>query len=224
MRCHLRDNKSEYKFAFMPWRFDLMEREFLIKQLPSDGVFVDIGANVGIYTLFVATHLSSAGRVVSLEPNPPAFDRLSFNVAATKSNREQWPRIDLLPVAVADKHQEIDLHLDARNLGSSSVKASNQSSGVVRVKCQPLLDLLNSLSINKVDAIKIDIEGAEDMALYPYLESAAEENLPNCIIMENSQHRWKWDLVGMLEKRGYQAAITTRMNTVYTRSVQTPSS
>ncbi|MFM2220504.1 MAG: hypothetical protein RLZZ553_252 [Verrucomicrobiota bacterium] len=219
MRCHLRDNNSEYKFAFMPWRFDELEREYLVKHIPSNGIFVDIGANVGIYSLFVATHLSSSGRIIAMEPNPPAYGRLSFNISSTQEGRKEWPKVELLPVAVADVHQEIDLHLDAKNLGSSSVKNSAQSVGVVRVKCQPLTEILESLSINKVDAIKIDIEGAEDLALAPYLESAPDASLPDCIVMENSQHLWKLDLVGLLQKRGYRAAITTRMNTVYSRSV-----
>lgn len=218
MRCHLRDNNSEYKFAFMPWRFDELEREYLVKHLPADGTFVDIGANVGIYSLFVATHLSSSGRIIAMEPNPPAYGRLAFNIASTQAGRKEWPKVELLPIAVADVNQEIDLHLDAKNLGSSSVKNSAQSVGVVRVKCKPLAEILESLCIQKVDAIKIDIEGAEDLALAPYLDSASDESLPHCIVMENSQHLWKLDLVGLLKKRGYRAAITTRMNTVYSRS------
>jgi hypothetical protein len=64
MRCYLRDNLSEKKFVFMPWRFDRLERQLLIKLLPRDGVFVDIGSNVGIYTLTAATH-SRAPRIGS---------------------------------------------------------------------------------------------------------------------------------------------------------------
>ena len=48
----LRDNNSEKKYLFMPWRFDERERRFLVDSIPADGVFVDIGANVGIYTLY----------------------------------------------------------------------------------------------------------------------------------------------------------------------------
>jgi FkbM family methyltransferase len=217
MRCYLKDNNSEYKFAFMPWRFDQTERDCLAKAVPAHGVFVDIGANVGIYTLHMATNMPASGRIIALEPNPPAYERLRFNVEATKAGTMDWPQMDLIPYAVADRHTILDLHLDPKNLGSSSVAAQNRGAGVVRVTCKPLLDILSEMGVQKVDALKIDIEGAEDMALMPYLQDALDENLPSCIVMENSEHLWKSDLVGALKKRGYWADIRNRMNTVYRR-------
>ncbi|WP_200179220.1 FkbM family methyltransferase [Ectothiorhodospira mobilis] len=176
MRCYLRDNNSEKKFVFMPWRFDKRERELLIDNLPKSGTFVDIGANVGIYTLTAATHMDSRGRVVAMEPNPPAFERLTFNIKATRFGCLDWPRIDALQVGVGDTEAELELHLDPKNLGSSSITTHaagiagrNSGGGTVRITCKPLLDILRELSIDRVDVIKIDIEGAEDKALFPYL-------------------------------------------------------
>ncbi len=218
MRCYLKDNNSEYKFAFMPWRFDQVEREFLAKATKPEGVFVDIGANVGIYTLHMATHITASARIIALEPNPPAYDRLKFNVDATKAVSRDWPRVDLVPFAVADSDTILDLHLDPNNLGSSSVAGQSRGAGKVRVTCKPLLTILADLGVQKVDSLKIDIEGAEDMALIPYLNEALEENLPSCIVIENSEHLWKMDLVGALKKRGYKTELRNRMNTIYTRS------
>lgn len=217
MRCYLKDNNSEYKFAFMPWRFDQVERDRLAMAVQPHGVFLDIGANVGIYTLHMATKMPTSGRIIALEPNPPAYKRLKFNVEATKAVNKNVPQIDLIPYAVADSDTILDLHLDPKNLGSSSVAGQNRGAGVVRVTCKPLLSILFDLGIQKVDALKIDIEGAEDMALMPYLEGALDENLPSCIVIENSEHLWKSDLVGALKKRGYRAEIRNRMNTVYCR-------
>ncbi len=226
MRCYLRDNSAEKKFVFMPWRYDRRERQLLLEALPRNGVFVDIGANVGIYTLVVATHLSSQGRILALEPNPPAFERLCFNLRATRSGRSEWPAIDALRVAVADDTREVYLHLDREDLGCSSIapraaalasKDSAAQAEVVRVSCKPLLALLKERSIPRVDALKIDIEGAEDLALVPYLREAADDALPKTIVIENSEHRWKLDLVGALADRGYAARMRSRMNTVYRR-------
>lgn len=226
MRCYLRDNNSEKKFVFMPWRFDQRERQLLLETLPANGVFVDIGANVGIYTLVVATHLSSQGRILALEPNPPAFERLCFNLRATRSGRSEWPAIDALQVAVADDTRELCLHLDRGNLGGSSLAAhgaavasrdSTAEAEVVRVSCRPLLALLEERSIPRVDAMKIDIEGAEDLALVPYLREATDDKLPKTMVVENSEHLWKLDLVGALADRGYAIQMRSRMNTVYRR-------
>jgi FkbM family methyltransferase len=176
--------------------------------------------------LVVATHLSSQGRILALEPNPPAFERLCFNLRATRSGRAEWPAIDALQVAVADDTRELRLHLDRGNLGGSSIAphaaalASEDSEGqaeVVRVSCRPLLALLEERSIPRVDALKIDIEGAEDLALVPYLRQATDDKLARTIVIENSEQRWKLDLVGALAERGYAVQMRSRMNTVYRR-------
>ena len=44
--------------------------------------FVDVGANVGLYSLFVATRARSRARILALEPQPGIVDRLRFNLAA----------------------------------------------------------------------------------------------------------------------------------------------
>ena len=70
---YLQDNNSEKKYLFMPWRFDLVERTLLVEAMPDDGIFIDVGANVGIYSLYVARHLGRNGRVLSFEPNQKKF-------------------------------------------------------------------------------------------------------------------------------------------------------
>ncbi len=218
MRCHMLDNCSEKKFAFMPWRFDGRERDLLVRSLPHDGVFVDIGANVGIYTLTAAVHLGAKGRIVAFEPNPRTYERLCFNVNATRRGTSRWPRINVLPVGVADEERRVDLHLDAGNLGAASILCARvRSAGTVHIRCRPLMAVIAELSISRVDALKIDIEGAEDLALMPFLASARAEQLPVLLIVENSERHWRLDLPGALVDSGYTEVVRTRMNTVYRR-------
>lgn len=161
---------------------------------------------------------------MALEPNPPAFERLCFNLKATQSGRADWPRIDALQIGAGNATSELDLHLDPNNLGGSSVAihapalAARNSGGTVRITCKPLLVILEELSIDKVDALKIDIEGAEDMVLIPYLTEAPDGKLPTCLIVENSEHLWQLDLVGELNRRGYKVQMRSRLNTVYRRA------
>lgn len=223
MRCYLRDNLSEKKFVFMPWRFDRLERQLLTKLLPRDGVFVDIGANVGIYTLTAATHMGSQGTILALEPNPPAHQRLCFNVRATRNGRAEWPTIHALQVGVSDLPGEQTLHLDAANLGGSSLLNPSKTGGAtfrnhsVPIVCKPLGTLLDQHNLQRIDVLKIDIEGAEDRVLVPFLQDANASRLPKAIILENSAHVWKLDLLGHLRQRGYQPELRSRMNTVYQR-------
>ncbi len=221
MRCWLRDNTCERKFVFTPWRFDVLERRAIAEALPVDGVFVDVGANVGIYTLSAARSLGPAGRIVAIEPYPPALARLRFNIAATRGSASEWPRIDVLPFGVSDRDGPLELRVDGGNLGGGSITTgdarftSGGTTAYVTIRCRQLLSIVRELEIERIDALKIDIEGAEDLALGAFLDHAPEFLLPRCLVIENSDHLWKRDLRELLALQGYRQILRTRLNTVY---------
>jgi len=220
LRCHLTDNTCERKFVFTPWRFDTRELAAIAEVMPGDGVFIDVGANVGIYSLHVATRLGPRGRVVAFEPFETAYRRLTFNIEATRAGRDAWPRIDAVCAGIADEEGSRELALDGGNLGGNSIAAAARfsdagSTNRVRVACRPLLAALQDLEVARIDALKIDIEGAEDMALCPFLDAAPSSLLPLRIVLENSDASWKRDLRGALVARSYQPLLRTRLNSVY---------
>jgi FkbM family methyltransferase len=221
LRCYLRDNTGERKFVFTPWRFDPLERSMLASALPTDGVFVDVGANVGIYTLTAALQLGPAGRILAIEPYPPAHQRLLFNIAATRAACSVWPQVEALDVGVSEREEVRELRIDAGNLGGGSITAGAArfshagSHQVLAIRCRPLLDVIQEAGITRIDVLKIDIEGAEDAALRPFLETADAALLPRRIIVENSESLWTSDLVAALEARGYWRRLRTRLNSVY---------
>ena len=223
LRCYLRDNTSERKFVFTPWRFDPLERRVMADSLPADGVFVDVGANVGIYTLWAALLLGGRGRIIALEPYPPAFKRLMFNIDATRTGRTHWPRIDALQIGVSDGDESRELRVDHGNLGGGSIAdgparfSASGSHAAVTIPCKPLKRVLEECGVGRVDVLKIDIEGAEDMALRPFLEQVADELLPRRLIVENSDHLWKTDLRAAIVGRGFRPLLRSRLNTVYSR-------
>jgi FkbM family methyltransferase len=222
LRCALRDNTGERKFVFTPWRFDALERGELAANLPRDGVFVDIGANIGIYTLTAALLMGGSGRVISFEPFPPAYARLTFNIDATRGHRADWPRLQALEIGISDREGPRVLRIDAGNLGGASIAgdarfARADSHDELEIRCKPLLAALDELAVDRIDVLKIDIEGAEDLALVPFLADADERCLPGRMIIENSDALWKRDLRGALSSRGYHAAARTRLNTIWAR-------
>lgn len=223
LRCHLRDNTCERKFVFTPWRFDPQELEAMATALPADGVFVDVGANVGIYSLTAALLMGSRGRILSLEPFPLAYERLLFNLEATRRGRAEWPRIDVLSLGVADREATRELRIDGGNLGGGSIAGGDArftargSADTVTIQCKPLLQILDERALTRPDVLKIDIEGAEDLALRPFLEQAADERLPRRLIVENSDALWKSDLRAAIAARGYVELVRSRLNTVYAR-------
>jgi len=220
MRCMFRDNYSEKKFVFTPWRYDRQERQLLNEHLGTSGVFLDIGANVGIYTLTALTQQGFNGRILSFEPNPVTRQRLQTNLAANGWNPDD-PRVQVMPFGVADTHSQFVLQLDSQNLGASSINQHNRSRGPeatrkeVVIDCKPLLDVLAEQNVLHIDVIKIDIEGAEDRAMAPYLKNARDDQLARLVIIENSQHLWKEDVFALLLQRGYQRILHNRMNSVF---------
>ena len=68
-----------------------------------------------------------------------------------------------------------------------------------------------------MDAIKLDVEGAEDLILQPFLANAPKSRLPTLFIIENGAGRWQVDLVGLLVARGYELVKRTRVNLIFQR-------
>ena len=215
LRCQLIDNVSERGYVFMPWRWDAIERAVMLKALPKEGVFVDIGANVGIYSAIAATRLNRLGCVVSIEPNPVAYERLKFNLLATCEAKKEKPRLEILQQGISDQAGEFELFLDADNLGASSLLGRNAEQRSIQIPCTPLLEVIDAQKLSRVDVIKCDIEGAEDRALIPFLIDAPHHLLPHCFIFENNQDQWQDELLETLLQRDYMQTHQTRLNYIF---------
>lgn len=209
-RLHMRDNVSERKYLFMPQFFDAYERQLLRESLRPGDTFVDIGANAGIYSLTAAAAIGETGRVLSVEPNPLMIERLTLNLSLNNFQ----DRAILVQAAVSDSTGQFDLTLDDRNLGGASL-VNRRSSNTISVRCELLTDLLALHGIEHIDALKIDIEGAEDRALAPFFAAAPESLHPRIIIIENSTQDWQQDLPAIFTAAGYILLRQTRMNLVY---------
>jgi hypothetical protein len=81
-----------------------------------------------------------------------------------------------------------------------------------------LLDLLNREGLTRVDAIKLDVEGAEDLVLGPFFRDAPASLYPSMFIVANVPERWQVDVVGLLASKGYRQILETKMNLVFERS------
>ncbi len=206
------DNVGERKFLFMPRFFDPEERALLRAALPPDGVFVDIGANVGIYALTAACAPGFAGRVLAFEPNPVALARLRGNIALNDAD----DRIEVLPFALADAEGEVTLHLDPANLGGGSIERAGAGGGGVTVAARPLAAVLAERGVARIDVLKIDVEGAEHRVLLPFFAQAPAALYPRHLIVERSE--WPADLLGVLAAQGYAETGTSKMNHIFTRT------
>jgi FkbM family methyltransferase len=128
------------------------------------GTFVDVGANWGYFTLMMAEHVGPTGRVVAIEADPRIHAILERNAALN-----DLPQVRVVHAAAADESTLLALigfneHED--HWGTSRIAGGTGGTGVsYEVPARSLDDLLDELGVNSVDLIKIDIEGAEGLAL-----------------------------------------------------------
>ncbi len=219
MRLMPHNNLCDKRILFTPQLFDTVEREWLAKAVTDARnagrrfCFVDVGANVGAYSLFVAGLAGSGARILAVEPQPDIFTRLTANIGFNP-----FGTVKAVACAVADKPGELTLFLDSRNKGESSVRLLRSSAAVaVKVPATTLHQLLLDEGYDRLDAIKLDVEGAEDLIIEPFLRQAPERLWPKLIVIEDSASRWQVDLRSLLQAKGYREKARTRLNFVYER-------
>lgn len=206
-------NVCEKRILFTPDYFDRTEREFLASRIGPNFVFLDIGANVGGYSMAMAALAGPGSRILAVEPQPRIFERLIFNIG-----QNPFGTVKAVDCAVADRNGEVTLFIDPRNQGESSVKIVGSTGQTqLKVPARTLLDLVTQEGVDHVDAIKIDVEGAEDLILEPYFREAPEAFWPKAILMENSVGVWQIDLPKLLNEKGYRPVAMMRRNLAYVR-------
>lgn len=211
MRLYPYTNICDKKVLFAPQFFDPEERGILKARIRDGFTFVDVGANIGAYALFVAAEAGPSARVLAVEPQPAVFDRLVYNI-----RQNPFGTIKAIACAVADKSGELTLFLDTRNSGESSVKiVGSGGSQAIRVPATTLLQLVTQEGFARIDAIKLDVEGAEDIILEPFFRDAPVTLFPALVILERGGGQWQIDLPTLLETHGYGLRLKTRLNLVY---------
>jgi FkbM family methyltransferase len=214
MRLYPYRNVCEKRILFTPQFFDPEELAALKSRLHDGFVFLDIGANIGGYSMFVAANAGPTARILAIEPQPDIYERLVFNLRLNA-----FSSVKALACAVGDKDGELTLFVDQQNQGESSVKVISQASsgGGIKVSSKRLLTILTEQGFDHVDAAKLDTEGAEDIILETFFEEAPESLWPKLLLIERGNARWHVDLPQLLLQKGYMIVQETKNNVIYQR-------
>lgn len=133
---------------------------FILSQVPAEGGFADIGANVGYFSLLVATQRPSS-RVYSFEPNPPIASLLERSLQLNGLEK----RVSLHQFAIGNEAGVLPFHLHETNTGHSRL-AADGAAGDIQV---PVIVWDEWWSLQqpepRIHCVKMDIEGAELLAL-----------------------------------------------------------
>jgi FkbM family methyltransferase len=147
------------KAIFLYGIFEISETRLFQALLRPGMTLVDVGANMGYYSLLGARLVGTEGRVFSFEPNSVVREQLSRNVAMNG-----FTNISIRPEAMAGTSGELRFYISdvPENSGISSlVPGSGLGSEGKVVPAVSLDDFSRGLGTRKIDLLKMDIEGAE---------------------------------------------------------------
>ncbi len=139
--------------------YELNETNFIKDSINKGDIVIDIGANIGYFTLLFARLVGDTGKVYSFEPDPRNCLLLEKNVQINN-----YSNVLLEKKAVSDKSEKSQLYMTEFTPGSSMHKGNSALIDEIDVDVVTLDDYFKTNSI-RPDFIKIDIEGYELNAL-----------------------------------------------------------
>jgi FkbM family methyltransferase len=156
-----------------PWDVDAFWLREMIKEIYEDRVYersfrveegdvvVDVGANVGVFTLKARKQTGRRGKVIAIEPEKKNYLRLCRNIGVNRFS-------DVFPVnvAVTDFDGIADFYVKDASvehtlLPTTSLSYDTHTVTTRKVQVRMLPSVLRELGVNRVDFLKVDAEGVE---------------------------------------------------------------
>jgi FkbM family methyltransferase len=163
-------------FKFGCWEPHISD--IIVGAMKPNGVFVDVGANIGWHSKVV----QNAGYdVISFEPLPINFKLLQKNCQKNGSI--------LYNIGLGDKEDTLFMHIDPSNFGNSWI----DKNGIHEVKVVRLDDLIDDETIQRVDVVKMDVQGFETKIIEGGIKFFNSLKKGTTIIIEVNIHRPDFD-------------------------------
>ena len=190
--------------------FDTLFIPYIYKEIYFDGVYVDIfntkkdmivvdvGANIGIVTDYMRKF---SKKVFAIEPSSEHFEALKKNKEFNK-----WDNVEVFKMAIADKDGEMTLFHHDNNRTCHSLTQNYTKAygyGSEKVKTMAIDTFFKENNIEKVDFMKFDVEGAEDLILRGIGFKRVAEKI-KAIEVEFHHPNWR-ELVKYMIGLGYKA-------------------
>jgi FkbM family methyltransferase len=144
-------------------QFELDEIAFVKEYLKEGEIFIDIGSNIGLFSLVASNKVGSTGKVVAFEPSPVTYNRLKQNARLAK-----YQNIEIRNLGLSNTESTLTLNISGAGYDAwdtFSVVEAAKRAGQVEVPVSTLDNQLQGLNKTKISIIKIDVEGWEKFVL-----------------------------------------------------------
>ncbi len=184
--------------------YNAPELDFLSEVLGEGDVAVDLGSNIGMYTITMAAKVGETGKIIAVDASASFMKKLRINAAAN-----DFSNISFENIAVGGGEGEVQLNAVKGNPGTATVTESTTGG----IPMQSLMTILERNKVDRISAMKVDIDGFEEKALGPFFAEAKNSLLPKRVVVEavllNDENA---KFVKTMLKRGYVEIGQTRSN------------
>lgn len=148
--------------------------------LRTGGAFLDIGAHAGYFSLLAADRVGRDGRVYALEPNPRTFETLQANLKASGV-----ANVTSVKCGLADRPGTLRLHAPPSIFDYNATVLPRADWVSVEIPTRTLDDCLTGWNVDRIDLMKLDVEGAEPLVLAGGSKSLARGVVRHAMIEVN---------------------------------------
>ena len=143
--------------------FEKDEIDYVESILDEGDIFIDIGANIGLFTLFAARAVGNTGKVICFEPSPITYTRLEENIRLNN-----FKNIDYRNIGVSDKVEELVFFVSITGYDAWNSFALREDilEDNILVSVSPLEIELKEVDKTKIKLVKSDVEGWEKFVLH----------------------------------------------------------
>jgi FkbM family methyltransferase len=143
--------------------FEQTEMSFIKAFLKEGDIFIDIGSNIGMFSLTASDLVGSKGKILAFEPTPSTYERLLENIRING-----YTNINAFNLGLSNKNGILDFNIsnNGYDAWNSMVQQEHLENGIqIQVEVKALDSLIEENSLSTINLIKIDVEGWEKFVL-----------------------------------------------------------
>lgn len=206
----------ERELCFSPQLFDWREIAFLRQNLSPGDVFLDLGSNVGGYSLALSHSIGEQGIIIAVDADSYSTMRLQKTVTDN-----QIYQIQAVNVGLSDRVEDLLFTPNLFGNRGGGGFLAEPAVQTISVKCITLSHLLAMFpQVRAIRAAKLDLEGCEYKVLNKFFSEAPQTLWPAVLVVERSEDiiaKTRVDVNRLLPSKGYDLIFYHGMNYIWQR-------